>query len=597
MKSAKRAPGTPRRWFRRVGGPPRLIALLIVAATLAAPLSQVTASNGGATAAEANPREMFAQTLIEARLRTGEIDYPTSLLYRAYALFGDPRLPADLAGSGSAGEDSRLFREIPRQWNYLPKETQDLLTPFVARPTDPSSRFFRPGGTSADAGAVAESAANAALADEECQDGWISRNGPQHPYKLWMHCTGDYDGDFETAIEIIDYFWEREVELMGEPIPDLGTPNEGGDDRIDFYFVDDEADRAPRRGGIGIPESAAAFAAAEEPVVGKGSSAFVVARRPSIGDPRLSLTLAHEFFHVLQYAHNWEIGFGFQGTPYSADFDILSLVELWFVEATADWMKSYIYRDSMSPEVMEAYLHSRFTQAFQGVDLSLTFSASQDDPRISHIYAAYVYFLFMEQELGAQAVADFWKALADVEPDDFDRTTEILDEMLPFNEHFREFAVRNLNLDLQPGDPISPSYQDVDPTFPTIGPDLNFARGRNGRLPLQSFGEDPQAFDAAILSLTAHYYYFTPAADSTQVTLDFSGLEPNDAIDVDIIAKIADGDWERRQLTTDGPVTFCREVPEDNVEKFYLVISNHDLSSVMTVGGSFTAGAYDGACG
>ncbi|MEA2512326.1 MAG: hypothetical protein QOJ59_1813, partial [Thermomicrobiales bacterium] len=102
---------------------------------------------------------------------------------------------------------------------------------------------------------------------------------------------------------------------------------------------------------------------------------------------------------------------------------------------------------------------------------------------------------------------------------------------------------------------------------------------------------------AAILSLTAHYYYFTPAADSTQVTLDFSGLEPNDAIDVDIIAKIADGDWERRQLTTDGPVTFCREVPEDNVEKFYLVISNHDLSSVMTVGGSFTAGAYDGACG
>jgi hypothetical protein len=567
------------------------VAILMATTILAGPVSSASAHGGApsAPAASTAPSGMFPQTLIKGRLLRGAIDYPTSLLYRAYALFGDPRLPADLAGSGSVGEDDSLFREIPYHWNELSRTTQDLLAPFVARPANPRSRFFQSGST-------AVNSAAASAQDSQCQDGWISRDSPSNPYKLWMHCTGDYDGDFDKAIEIVDGFWERETALMGEPLPDGGSEEQGGDTRIDFYFVDDEADRAPRRGGIGIDASAAAFATAEEPVIGKASSAFVVARRPYIGRPQLSLTLAHEFFHVLQYAQNWEIGFGFQGTPYSADFDILSFVETWFVEASADWMKSYIYRDKMPADVMQTYLHSRFTEYFQGVELSLTFSTSQDDPLLYHEYASYVYFLFMEQELGAQAIADFWKALKNVEPDDFDQMTAILDGLLPFRDHFHDFAVRNFNLDLQPGDPISPSYQDLDPTFPVQGPELSFARGVNGRLPLLASGDAPNEFDESIRHLLAHYYYFSPAADATQVTLDFSGLSPNEAVDVDMLVKIKDKSWERRQLPTDGPITLCREVPDDNVENFYLVVSNHDWHTLTNVTGTFTVGAYDGAC-
>jgi hypothetical protein len=570
----------------------RVVAILFAATLLAGPVSHASARTGASTMATA-PRASIAlssRTLIEARLLSGAIDYPTSLVYRAYALFGDPRLPADLAGSGATVEDDGLFREIPYTWDKLPRKTQDLLTPFIVRPTDPRSRFFSSRSLAADAPAA--SAQN----DGECQDGWISRDSGKFPYKLWMHCTGDYDRDFDEAIGIIDGFWEREVALMGEPLPDGGSADQGGDTRIDIYFVDDESDLAPRRGGISIDPSAAAFATADEPVVGTASSAFVVARRPFIGKPQLSLTLAHEFFHVLQYAQNWEIGFGFQGTPYSADFDILSLVEVWFVEASADWMKSYIYRDTMPAEVMQTYLHYRFTEYFQGVDLPLTFSTTQADPLLTHEYASYVYFLFMEQELGPQAVADFWKALRDVKPDDFDRMTKILDSLLPFKDHFRDFAVRNFNLDLKPGNPISPRYQDIDPTFPILGPELNFAKGVNGRLPLLNPGDAPKAYDESLNYLTAHYYYFSPAADATAVTFDFSGLAPNDVVDVDAIVKIKDGGWERRQLATDGPVTFCRDVPEDSVENLYLVVSNHDWHTSTTVTGTFTAGAYDEAC-
>jgi hypothetical protein len=245
---------------------------------------------------------------------------------------------------------------------------------------------------------------------------------------------------------------------------------------------------------------------------------------------------------------------------------------------------------------MQTFLHFRFTEFFQGVELPLTFSTTQADPLLSHEYGSYVYFLFMEQELGAQAIGDFWKALETVEPDDFDRMTEILDGLLPFKEHFRDFAFRNFNLELKPGDAISPSYRDIDPTFPVWGPELDFAKGVNGRLPLLEPGGVPNEYEESLQHLLAHYYYFTPNPDATHVTLDFSGLAPNEAVDVDMLVKINDGGWERRQLATDGPITFCREVPEDDVETFYLVVSNHDWHTSTDVAGTFTAGAYGGDC-
>lgn len=569
----------------------RLLAALVVIGTLVAPLTHASAQSGHSTApGETYDRSaLFAQTLIDAALIAGEIDYPTSLLYRTYAIHGDARLPADLAGAGSIAEDHALFRDVPRAWDHLPPWIRDRLTLYFVRPTDPRSRFA---GT--DTGARDGSTVPLAQSDGECQNGWISRNGEEAPYKVWMHCSDDYEADFDTVVETIDGFWQREVDLMGEPLPDGGSAQQGGDTRIDFYFLDDESDPAPRYGQQ-ISPAAAATSISDVPYQGRASSAFVIARRDSIGDPRLSLTLAHEFFHVLSLAHNQQITFGYKGTPYTTDFDILTRALAWFTEACADWMKSYIYRDSMPANVMRAFLHSRFLEEFQGVDLPLTFSTTQADPRVMHSYGAYVYFLFLEQERGAQAIGDFWRALEDVEADDFDRMTAILDEILPFEQHFRDFAVRNFNADL-PGDPISPSYQDIDPTFPTRGPKLNFAPGQNGKLPLQQSDEPAQTYADRIPNLVAHYYYFTPNADATRLTFDFSGLVPNEAIDVDAIVKIKGGEWEPRRLVADGPVTFCLETPADNVEQLYLVISNHDWHDTETVTGSFSARADDGAC-
>lgn len=574
----------------------RLLVLVLTIATLVAPLSTAAESTTTPSRADSiSHEEMSAQTLIQAAVIAGTLDFPTSLVYRTYAYFNDPSLPDEFAGSGSSGEDHGLFLETRKNWSRLPLDVQNLLIPFTVRPNDVRSHFFQSDATPA-AGELKTEGVVVPEKEGVCEDGWVTRNGKDHPYKLWLHCTGDYESEFDVVADLIDSFWDKEVEIMGEPILDEGTDEQGGDERIDFYFLDDAADRAPRLGGIGIPEGAAAFATATEPVIGKGSSAFVVGSRPYIGTVPFALTLSHEFFHVLQYAINWEIGFGFKGTPYTSDFDVLSFVEAWFIEATADWMKSYIFRDRFSAEEMQTYLHSRFTNDFQGVDVSLVLSTPQSSTLISHAYASYPYFLFLEQHLGPEAIGEFFRDLKDVDADEFVRMTEILNDQFPFEENFRDFAVQNFNLELTPGDPIDPRYQDIDPTFPYNGPSLNFARGQNGRLPLIDTDEEPKVYEDRLVNLVAHYYYFTPDDDAEYVTFDFTNLKPNDFVDIDLLVKVRDGEWERRQYAADEPITFCREDEGDDIEVIYAIVSNHAMYDEEIVEGSFTAGAYSGRC-
>lgn len=109
--------------------------------------------------------------------------------------------------------------------------------------------------------------------------------------------------------------------------------------------------------------------------------------------------------------------------------------------------------------------------------------------------------------------------------------------------------------------------------------------------------EDALSLGDAIPNLSAPYDYFVAEPDVTQVTLDFSSLTPNDALDVDLIVKIKGGAWERRQLATNGPINFCRSDPADNIDRFYVVISNHALTEETIVRGATTVRATAEECG
>jgi len=53
--------------------------------------------------------------------------------------------------------------------------------------------------------------------------------------------------------------------------------------------------------------------------------------------------------------------------------------------------------------------------------------------------------------------------------------------------------------------------------------------------------------------------------------------DPGDAVDVDMIVKIRNGDWERRQLPVDQPTTYCLTNRPTAIGSFYLVVSDQHL--------------------
>jgi hypothetical protein len=385
---------------------------------------------------------------------------------------------------------------------------------------------------------------------------------------------------------------------MGPPILDTGSPEQGGAERIDIYFVGDETDPAPRHGGDYIQEEALAHASPDDPIDGRTSSAYIVARRPMIGDPRLMVVMSHEFFHVLQDAHNYEIAFGFKEAPFNADFETLSFSEFWFVEATATWVEVYLYRDTVDVDTMNLTVHHFLLDGFQPFDVPLYYSQPQFGSRFLHVYGAYIYFLFLEQEVGPEAMAEMWQDLEDVPPDDFDRTTEVINDILPFEENFREFTVRNLNLELLPGDPITPSYRDIDRSFPEgLAPPFHVGDSPTSRVLVGPGNPDPRVFDDPIPSLSAHYFDLLLMEPVTRVTLDFTGLTSLDDVDVDLVAKVIQKPWERRKLDPSQPIVICRENKADAIRNAYLIVTNHDMDEANAVRGSFSITYDDEPCG
>jgi hypothetical protein len=139
---ARTPPATPDALQQAIG---QLGALAATAAAGAA--SPLPGSPAAATAAAVEPTWTplpSSQSLIADAVAAGQLDEPTSLLYRAYALFGDPRLPAKYAAAGAFGEDPTLFAEIQDQADRLPPGLREQLAAYLLRPTDPHSPLHNP---------------------------------------------------------------------------------------------------------------------------------------------------------------------------------------------------------------------------------------------------------------------------------------------------------------------------------------------------------------------------------------------------------------------------------------------------------------------
>jgi hypothetical protein len=433
--------------------------------------------------------------------------------------------------------------------------------------------------------------------EPDCVDGWASLPSAAFPgkIKVWATCTGAYGEDLRAMLGIVESLWGPMTEFMGiEPLPDEGTASAGGDTAIDFYLADQDTG-VPQRGSGAPAARSFGYSRAAAPFVGVANSAFVVMRREMLGDPQFTDTLAHEFFHVLQQARNAKLTFNWDIRPDDdPEWETLVFAEQWWTEATAEWAAFHFTRDMpWQDEVRLIGHHARFSYFLDNAaTIPLHAPQQRGESGWAFMYSTYIWFYFMEQEIGSEAIAEIWESFGRLDPGTIEQAKAIIDAQFPFEEHFRDFAVRNLNLELEPGDPIDPDYNDLDPQFPVgdVSPQLLVgADDAEAWLPVVADDQDPRRFADRLRSLTAHYYRFLPDPQGGMLLLDFSGLAPATDLDVDALVKSAGGVWERRRLEAGRAVTLCLSEPEEGVEELYLVLSNHNRDLFSVVEGEFTA--------
>lgn len=496
------------------------------------------------------PEPETTADLIMADVAAGTLDEATALLYRVQATFGSPALPERYAGLPPE-EDIAALAIASRQLADLPSDIQDRIRPYLLRPSDPGSALH---GSQLVAFAGHDGLARLTAADADCPaNRWARLASAAVPVVVWARCDGaDGTGGMAETLAMLEQLYPAETALMGEPTFDLGGPEAGGDRSIDVYLTSTSELVAGRP--VTLVPDAGAITVSSPPYEGadgaRASSAYVVMPRSQLRDPVwFRSTLAHELFHVLQYAHAME-GLHEGGKGH------------WFTEASAKWAEHHFV-----PEGRERMVYQGRIEGFQSRLAGLTSVAGYDE------YQAWLWPYFMEQKKGPGAIADAWANLSDVSG--WDDANFLISAIVPFRSEFREFAVRAWNDPLPAkggGDAVDPRFQShPDPNIPEIAPMPD--KFASMELTPLAPGASPERESLSIDRLGMAYREYTLGDDVRWLTVDLTGLRHADDLDAEAMVHLPDG-WERRELS-DGRTDFCRDRKKDDFDRIILVLADH----------------------
>jgi hypothetical protein len=266
-------------------------------------------------------------------------------------------------------------------------------------------------------------------------------------------------------------------------------------------------------------------------------------------------TVIHEFFHVLELAHN------------------ARLPPSWVGEASAVWAE---YRYG-------ATTLFRIDPFFRGFQNTTTSSLTR--PNQAHEYGAYVWFLWLSQRTASpRAVFRLWSALGSAKGSDvavIDRLvgTYLGTRGLSWARDFKDFAVEDLNRNLS--STVTPRLFGRGPFSDPAVP-LNVSP--QWFRPPSTLNVGTRRAAVTLPLLSAQYEYIRAiSAPVKAVVVTSSRMKPWG--DLVVLSHTRSG-WQRRDLQ-DGSVTFCRRRSGQNVDQLYLIADNHDDARNRS-GGTYT---------
>jgi hypothetical protein len=333
--------------------------------------------------------------LIEEALEEGDLTEEEALLFTAFAVFGDSRLPDEFEGAAST-EDTLVLQRLSAAFDTLSTETQEAVAPFMLPPSAPESwlELSSVQGT----GPSASSAVT-----------WQTFSAAEGNAKVWAQDRYDGDADKAEALAaaVTDTIYPLLTGLMQrEPEGDEAFPNNGGDAAIDIYLVHMEAPGEMKSYGNAC---------------GAAPGYILLDSRFPLGSattPGILQNAAHEFFHILEWTYQ--------------------LARCWYpeyrwaIEGFAKFAEDFAYPNAQS-------------EHFSAPSLLLEPHISLDHAQGGHAYGTYLLPYYLWREAGdASIVRQIWEAF-EGNQNSIQAVGSVLGGLGGWDEVWPEVALRNWN--------------------------------------------------------------------------------------------------------------------------------------------------------
>ena len=492
--------------------------------------------------------------LIDSALAAGSIDYETSLIYRVYAAFNDPRLPAQFQGDDSQVRESNILQEITRSWDTLSTATQDNIGPYVVNPIYEGSWVNQP-PTGARAGSVCLPWKEPCTVDSN----WLYVDTHNGKGRVWYNVNDSASGAPKARL-LADAFdndiYPKLTSLMSAtPVSDAGFQNNGGDGRLDIVLLTTGMDADDEGISTFLP--------------GNGKSctnrpALIEINAALSSATELMATLAHEFMHVLLFTFPADCHY----TAYS-----------WMHESTATWAEHYVYPNYNTEQ---AYADDYLRNTRRSLDWD-------SKSRGLFEYGTYLFFFYLQQ-FSPNWIPAIWSASST--PNPYQAIDDGLQTAGSTNlaERWPEFARRNWNVA-----PLD-KYNQWDGLTSTAVKDSADVR-------LDGVTEDVFNLNALqLVELSAQYFYFSFPDDKVSTVKLVNGLkyhveeatnsdgiayykpmaqpaEDTKGLNVQLLMKIAGQDWTNMDVTDKSEVLFCRDQLAGRLEEMVVIVSNSSVTS------------------
>ncbi len=290
--------------------------------------------------------EVTTRAVIDDALEQGDIDFDRAVLLKAYAIYAPDRLPEAYLGGRIDKCGLPLIEEIEEAMESVSSEVADEIRGLRARPVLThyiDTTHFRIHYTITGQGAIL---------------GW-----PDTTYR-------------DAICVAAENSWTQEVDVLGlrEPPDDGGDPDGGGgSSHYDIYVQNLSGVYGYCAGSYTVPSTpqtdCTSYAVIDNDYAGFGY--------PDPQDP-MKVTVAHEFCHALQNAHDYT-------------------EPVWYKECTSVWAEDYVY-DSINDYT--AYIPYFYSYPYRSIDWN--------DGSGLRMYGSAVWNFFLSENFGPGIIPDIW---------------------------------------------------------------------------------------------------------------------------------------------------------------------------------------------